>query len=102
MIPLENAIISPENTKIIDSCIITSKDEMREYLEAVRQHSSLEMAVWQRDMESMLREWRSHNLFYKLHVFRSRTHDVDLELKQPWWRELFCLIMSEFTIFLIF
>ena len=29
---------------------------MREYLEAVRQHSSLEMAICQRDMESMLRD----------------------------------------------
>ena len=75
---------------------------MREYLEAVRQQSSSEMAVCQRDIESMLREWRSHNLFYQLHVFRSRTHDVDLELKQPWRREFFCLIMSAFYDFFDF
>ncbi len=69
---------------------------MREFLEAVRQQSSHEMAVCQRDIESMLREWRSHNLFYRIHVFRSRTKDVDLELQQAWYRELFCRVVSFF------
>ena len=69
---------------------------MREFLEAVRQQSSPEMAVCQRDIESMLREWRSHNLFYRIHVFRHRTKDVDLELKQIWYRELFCRVVSFF------
>ena len=69
---------------------------MREFLEAVRQQSSPEMAICQRDIESMLREWRSHNFFYRFHVFRSRTKDVDLELKQAWYRELFCRVVDFF------
>ena len=44
----------------------------------------------------MVCEWRSHNFFYKFHVFRSRTKDVDLELKQTWWREVFCRVVSWF------
>ena len=96
MIPIENAITSSENTRIIDSCKMTSKVEMREYLEAVRRQSPAEMAVNRRDLESQVREWRSHNFFYKLHIFRSRTKDVDLELQQPWWRELFCRVVSFF------
>ena len=96
MIPIENAITSSENTRILDSCKMTSKVEMREYLEAVRRQSPAEMAVNKRDLESQVREWRSHNLFYKLHIFRSRTKDVDLELQQPWWRELFCRVVSFF------
>ena len=96
MIPIENAITSSENTRIIDSCKMTSKVEMREYLEAVRRQSPKEMAVNRRDLESQVREWRSHNFFYKLHIFRSRTKDVDLELQQPWWRELFCRVVSFF------
>ena len=52
--------------------------------------------VNQRDLESQVREWRAHNFFYKIHVFRSRTKDVDLELKQSWPRELFCRIVSFF------
>lgn len=96
MIPIENAITSSENTRILDSCKMTGKVEMREYLEVVRRQSPAEMAVNRRDLESQVREWRSHNFFYKLHIFRSRTKDVDLELQQPWWRELFCRVVSFF------
>jgi hypothetical protein len=74
--------------------MVRNKDEMREFLETVRRLSSSEMAVCQRDIESMLCEWRSHNFFYRIHVFRSRTKDVDLELKQTWYRELFCRVVS--------
>ena len=96
MIPFENAITTPINTHILDSCMVKSKAEIREYLVALRQSASPEMAVCKRDLESMVREWRSHNLFYNLHVFRSRTHDVDLELEQTWYRELFCRVVDFF------
>jgi len=96
MIAVSNAIATPTNTHINDSCKVKSKEDMRQYLQAVRDEASPEMAVCQRDLESMVREWRSHNLFYNFHVFRSRTKDVDLELKQPWWREWFCRAVSFF------
>ncbi len=69
---------------------------MRLYLQAVRARTTSDMAVYQRDVESMVREWRAHNFFYLIHVFRSRTKDVDLELSQPWYRELFCRVVSFF------
>ena len=69
---------------------------MREFLLKVRAQSSPEMAVCRRDLESMIREWRSHNLFYQLHVFRSRTKDDDLEVGQSRCRELFCRVVSFF------
>ena len=93
---IDNAIVTPTNTHILDSCTVKSKEDIRQYLQAVRDEASPEMAVCQRDLESMVREWRSHNLFYNFHVFRSRTKDVDLELKQPWWREWFCRAVSFF------
>jgi hypothetical protein len=93
---IDNAIVTPTNTHILDSCKVKSKEDIRQYLQAVRDEASPEMAVCQRDLESMVREWRSHNLFYNFHVFRSRTKDVDLELKQPWWREWFCRAVSFF------
>ena len=96
MIAVSNAIATPTNTHINDSCKVKSKEDMRQYLQAVRDEASPEMAICQRDLESMVREWRSHNLFYNFHVFRSRTKDVDLELKQAWWRELFCRAVSFF------
>ena len=69
---------------------------MRRYLQAVRDQTTSDMAVCQRDVESMVREWRAHNFFYLIHVFRSRTKDVDLELCQTWYRELFCRVVSFF------
>ena len=91
-----NAILAPENTHIVDSYLVKSKDEIRAYLQKLRDIGSDQMSVNQRDLESQVREWRSHNFFYLIHVFRSRTKDVDLELKQPWWRELFCSVVSFF------
>lgn len=94
MIPVSNAIVTLGNTRIIDSVLVRSKEEMRAYLQEVRKSVSSDMAVCRRDLESMVCEWRAHNFFYYLHVFRSRTKDVDLELCQTWYRELFCRVVS--------
>lgn len=96
MISVSNAITTPTNTHILDSASVKSKEEMRLFLQKVRDQSTPDMAVCRRDLESMVREWRSHNLFYQLHVFRSRTKDVDLELCQSWCREWFCRVVSFF------
>ena len=93
---LANAIATPSTTRIVDSCKVKSKEDMRAFLQALRDEVGPEMAVNQRDIESQIREWRSHNFFYRIHVFRSRTKDVDLEVKQTWYRELFCRVVSFF------
>ena len=96
MMDFSKAIVSTTNTHIVDSCQIKGKDDIRAYLEGLRELASPEMAVNQRDLESQVREWRSHNFFYLIHVFRRRTKDVDLELCQSWWRELFCRVVDWF------
>ena len=93
---LSKAIATATNTHIVDSCQIKDKDDIRAYLQCLREQSSPEMAVNQRDLESQVREWRSHNFFYLIHIFRSRTKDVDLELQQSWPRELFCRVVDFF------
>ena len=93
---LTDAKLSQTNTHILDSYQVKSKEDIRSYLQKLRELGKKNMAVNQRDLESQVREWRSHNLFYFLHVFRSRTKDVDLELVQSWYRELFCRIVSFF------
>ena len=93
---INNAIITPTNTHILDSYLVRSKAAIRAYLQGLREQASPEMAVNRRDLESQVREWRSHNLFYFLHVFRSRTKDVDLEFNQSWPRELFCRVVDFF------
>ena len=96
MIDTSKAILTEENTHIVDSCEVRSKEEMMDYLTQLRENTSPEMAINQRSMESLVDEWRAHNLFYRLHVFRSRTHDVDLERHQSWLRETFCRVVSFF------
>lgn len=90
---INDASLSPTNTHILDSYKVKSKAEMREYLQRLRD-LTIDYAVNRRDLESMVREWRSHNLFYLLHIFRNRTRDVDLELHQSWIRELFCRVVD--------
>ena len=92
----DRAVISYGNTHIYDSYLIRRKADMREYLSAIREKCNPDMAVAVRSMNSQICEWRTHNLFYYLHVFRSRTKDVDLERLQPWWREAFCRVISFF------
>ena len=82
MIDTSKAILTEENTRIVDSCKVRSKEEIMDYLTQLRENASPEMAINQRSMESLVDEWRAHNLFYGLHVFRSRTHDVDLDFRQ--------------------
>ena len=90
MMDMFNATVAPDNTHIRDSYLVRSREAMRIYLTNLREFYGDGTAVSRRDLESQVREWRTHNFFYKLHVFRSRTKDVDLELEQHWWRELFC------------
>ncbi|MBR4390937.1 MAG: hypothetical protein IKT08_02385 [Bacteroidales bacterium] len=92
----DRATLSYDNTHIYDSYQIRSKEDMRTFLNNIREHCDPDLAVAVRSMKSLVCEWRSHNFFYYLHVFRSRTKDVDLERKQTWWRECFCRIVSFF------
>lgn len=92
----ERVKLTKENTHIIDSYLIKGKSEIRAFLEALRKQCDPDMAVAVRSLKSLVAEWRSHNLFYFLHVFRSRTKDVDMERHQSWWREVFCRVVSFF------
>lgn len=92
----DRVILTYENTHINDSYLVRSKKDMCEFLNAIRKECSPDMAVSARSIKSLVCEWRSHNFFYNIHIFRSRTKDVDLERHQSWWREVFCRVVSFF------
>lgn len=73
-------IIDEYNTCIEDSYTITKKDEMKEILEFLREQTPNNYAVHIRSIKSQIREWRAHNLLYKLGLYKSRTKDVDLDM----------------------
>ena len=63
MIDTSKAILTEENTHIVDSCEVKSKEEIMDYLTQLRGKTSLEMSINQRSMESLVDEWRAHNFF---------------------------------------
>lgn len=92
----DRVVLSYCNTHICDSYLVRRKEDIREFLKTIRGRCNPDMAIAARSIDSMVCEWRAHNLFYYLHVFRSRTKDVDMERHQPWWREAFCRLVSFF------
>lgn len=76
--------ISDNNICIINSYRYKSKIEMKEilfYLKTLHPDN----IVFTRSINSLIREWRSHNLLYKLGIARKRTKDVDLDYPQKWY-----------------
>ena len=92
----DQVVLSHDNTHIYDSYQIRRKSDMVEFLKTIREQCHPDMAIAVRSMRSLVCEWRAHNLFYYLHIFRSRTKDVDMERLQSWWREVFCRVVSFF------
>ena len=63
--------ITPNNLHVKSSFEIRKKDFERE-LTAIRAEHP-ESLVWNRSIRSLVREWATHNAFYALGFFRSRT-----------------------------
>lgn len=61
------------NIRIFESYKITDVASMRTMLNSLDASRILNRSIY-----SLENEWLVHNLFYKLHLFRSRTKDVDL------------------------
>lgn len=74
--------ISPTNLHVNSSFEIRKKDFVRE-LTAIRAEHP-ESLVWNRSIRSLVREWATHNAFYALGIFRSRTAHMDLNWPQGW------------------
>ena len=72
------AKVSNNCITIINSYTMNNKERMKEYLGCLKvMYPKCE--VFKRSDKSLIREWRAHNLLYKLGLYRSHTKDVDLE-----------------------
>ena len=74
--------ISPNNLHVKSSFKIRKKDFERELLAIRAKHP--DSLVWNRSIRSLVREWATHNAFYALGIFRSRTAHMDLNWPQGW------------------
>ena len=50
-----------------------------------------------RTMDSLINEWITHNLFYKLHLFRKHTKDCNFESEQKIIIKIICFIFSRIS-----
>ena len=71
-----------DNIHIDDSCKI-SKRYMESALSAIEAAHPV-LSVWRRSPKSLKREWATHNLLYRLGLWKSRTRDVDLNYPNKW------------------
>lgn len=83
--------------RIEDSYKIRTRDRMIDYISYYRRMYP-KNSVWNRSNESLIHEWRGHNLLYDLHLFRSHTADVDFEYPQKWYCKVVWAILSVFYI----
>lgn len=74
--------ISSNNLHVKSSFEIRKKDFEKELLAIRAEHP--ESLVWNRSIRSLVREWATHNAFYELGIFRSRTAHMDLNWPQRW------------------
>lgn len=84
------------NIHIEDSYQVKTKKEMEEILRIVEGASFNRGISYLRKRASWIREWKAHNLLYKLGLFKDRTKSVDLNEKESWFRRLGYFILSIF------
>ena len=90
-----NYSIWGNNCQIKDSFLIKSKKIKYEFLNyLVRKCPEFKA----RSIKSYYREWKVHNVLYKLHLFRKSTKDTDLNIKEPKILRLGYFIVSLFSI----
>ena len=86
-------IISNGNCKIINGYTITDKKVMLDFINKLREeHNEFQV----RTSLSYYREWKAHNILYKLGLFKEHTKDVDLNIDEPWYRRACYFIISQF------
>lgn len=91
-IPVIEYYVTKNNIHIENSYILTKEDRIRQYL--INLKDSIEIAelnciVFQkRTIKSLTKEWIAHNVLYKLHIARSHTKSVDLNIES--WYRIWC------------
>ena len=79
--------VSDFDIQIIDGYKVSKRDFDKE-LDGIEALYPNNLVFAARSRGSLKREWATHNAFYDLHLFRSRTKDVDLNIPQTWYEKL--------------
>lgn len=84
------------NIKIIDSYKIRNNTEKKLILLLISSHEEFKKGTHKRSLSSYLREWKGHNVLYRLGIKRSHTKDVDLDEGETLLRKICYAILSIF------
>ena len=71
--------ITRQNIKIRNSFKVNNKETMLTILKIARNVAMKKGLTFKRTNQSWIKEWKAHNLLYKLHLFEENTRDTDLE-----------------------
>lgn len=80
-------IISEDNIHIKNSYTITKEGYIKDILTNLKNKISDHIVFQKRTIKSLTKEWIAHNVLYKLHIARSHTKSVDLNIER-WYRIL--------------
>lgn len=84
---------------IANSYSVKGGDAIKEalrYIHLMDGYKKLQESGYTRTAESEYREWKAHNLLYRLGIARSRTKDCDIDQNEPKWRKAIYAILSIF------
>ena len=96
-------IISSNNIHVCNSIDITHPWYMKALLISVRNSliahcSKMDTPFNHRSIDSMVREWVTHNNLYKLGITKNRTGESDINYPQKWYISIAYFIGSLFVL----
>ena len=100
-IPFEGNLIQAEynsrNIHIFNSYKVKRKRDMKRILMLIRCASFNRGIFYSRKEKSWIREWKAHNILYKLGIKKERTESVDLNENESILRRFGYFILSLFS-----
>lgn len=84
--------VSDKSVHILDSYKVKTISEM-DYIIATLRVKYPSCEVLKRSNNSLINEWRTHNLLYALGLFKNHVKDLDLTVI-PWWADVMYLLLS--------
>ena len=101
-IPFEGNLIQAEynssNIHIFNSYKIKRKRDMKRILMLIKCASFNRGIFYSRKEKSWIREWKAHNILYKLGIKKERTSSVDLNENESILRRFGYFILSLFSL----
>ena len=95
-IDLLTVYINSKNVHINESYTVTNPFCMQEAINLIREEAKRFNIFYKRNDKSWVREWKAHNMLYKMGLFKKNTMHTDLDENESWFRRLGYWFLSLF------